>query len=103
MDSLPDSQTLLLLLVVALVAFQIGRMTAGGASPEERAERRMRERQEAERLFSGLPPAVQQQADAHIQQGRPIEAIKVIREHSGAGLKESKQAVDYRRASMGAV
>jgi ribosomal protein L7/L12 len=66
-------------------------------------QRKMEERQQAERLFAGLSPEVQQNIDAQIQSGKVIEAIKIVRVNSGAGLKDAKQAVDARRASMGAV
>lgn len=102
MENLDQTQILLLLAAVAGVAFMIGRSTAGGGNAEDRAEREMRERQEAERLFASLPPEVQQEVDALIAEGRTIEAVKLIRENSGADLKEAKKAVDMRRASMGA-
>lgn len=92
-----------LVVTVALIAFFIGRISSGGMSAEERTQRKMEERQEAERLFAGLSPEVQQEVDVRIQRGKIIEAVKIVRENSGAGLKEAKQAVDVRRASMGAV
>lgn len=103
LEDLGQTELLILFAAVAGAAFLVGRATGGGGSPEDRAERRMRERQEAERLFSGLPPEVQQDVDARLANGKTIEAVKIVRENSGAGLKEAKQAVDYRRASMGAV
>lgn len=39
--------------------------------------------------------------DAAIRAGRLIEAIKLHREATGMGLKESKEAVEARRAELG--
>ncbi len=102
LENLTSNQLWLVLTAVAVVAFILGRGSGGGASPEERAERQMREQQEAEQLFANLAPEVQQKVDERIQAGKKIEAIKLLREHSGAGLKASKQAVDMRQSMMGA-
>jgi ribosomal protein L7/L12 len=40
--------------------------------------------------FSSVPPAVL----AALHQGQKIEAIRLLREHSGLGLKEAKDVVD---------
>ena len=40
--------------------------------------------------FSSVPPAVL----AALHQGHKIEAIRLLREHSGLGLKEAKDVVD---------
>ena len=103
MEELFTTDNWTLVALVALVAFFVGRASGGGMSSEERMQQRMEERQAAERLFAGLPPEVQQDIDARIQDGKIIEAVKIVRENSGAGLKDAKQAVDARRASMGAV
>lgn len=102
METLTSTQLWLLLIAVAGVAFILGRATAGGANAEDRAAREMRERQEAERLFAAMPPDAQQDVDALIADGQTIEAVKKVREHSGAGLREAKSAVDVRRTTMGA-
>jgi ribosomal protein L7/L12 len=103
MEQLLSSQSWVLWSVLIVIAFFAGRASGGGMSSEERMQRKMEERQQAERLFAGLSPEVQQNIDAQIQSGKVIEAIKIVRVNSGAGLKDAKQAVDARRASMGAV
>ena len=101
MENLDQTQLIILLASVAGVSFIVGRATARGASSEDRAEKQMRALQEAEHLFSSLSPTVQQEVDSFIQSGKPIEAIKIVRQHSGAGLREAKFVVDRRRAAMG--
>ncbi len=95
----PDMATLLAL--VAIAAFIAGRVSVGGVSEDERAARRMQERQAAESQFAGLSPSVQGAVDERIRNGKIIEAIKIIRENTGAGLREAKLMVDARRASIG--
>ncbi|WDI32528.1 hypothetical protein PUV54_04880 [Hyphococcus flavus] len=103
MEEILTSESWVLWTVLIVIAFFAGRATGGGMSSEERTQKKMEERQNAERLFAGLSPDVQQDVDARIQRGKIIEAVKVVRENSGAGLKDAKQAVDARRASMGAI
>lgn len=100
MDFSGDAQFWLLLSAVAVGAYLLGRLTAGG-SPEDRADQRMRERREAEDAFSNMAPTAQQDIDTLLAEGRTIEAIKRFREETGLGLKQSKDAVDYRRRAMG--
>lgn len=100
MDNLDQTQFILLLASVAGVAFIIGRATAGGASSEAREERRMNQQMEAERLIASLTPAVQQEVDEKLKAGKLIEAIKIIRENTGAGLRDAKIAADLRRAAI---
>lgn len=102
METLTSTQLWMLLIAVAGVAFILGRATGGGGSAEDRAERQMRERQEAERLFAAMPPEAQQDVDALIADGRTVEAVKQVRQSSGADLREAKSAVDVRRTTMGA-
>ena len=40
------------------------------------------------------------QVEAHLYDGRKIEAIKVYREATGAGLKESKDILDQHEAEL---
>ena len=40
------------------------------------------------------PPSLSSQAIAALQSGNKIEAIKLVREATGLGLKEAKDAVD---------
>ncbi len=41
-----------------------------------------------------LAPGVLDQVLAHVRNGQPIDAIKLLREHAGLGLAEAKQLVD---------
>jgi ribosomal protein L7/L12 len=41
-----------------------------------------------------LPPEAETEVRALIESGAKIEAIKLVREKSGAGLREAKQLVD---------
>ncbi|MBB5518319.1 hypothetical protein [Amphiplicatus metriothermophilus] len=100
MDFIDDAAFWAVLAAVAIVAYLVGRMSGAG-SPEDRAERRMRERQEAENAFSNMAPSAQQEIDRLIAEGRMLEAIKRFREETGLGLKESRDAIDYRRAAIG--
>lgn len=102
MEALDSQQLWLLIAAVAVGAFMLGRMT-GGESPEDRAARRMQERQEIENAFANLSPDVQQEIDALIARRKKIEAIKRFREATGRGLKESKDAVEHRQAMMSGV
>lgn len=102
MENLDPVQIWLLMAAIAGVAFIAGRASAGGNSLDN-AEEQMRRRQESERLFASLPPEVQQDVDDRIQRRKTVEAIKIVQEHSGVGLKEAKQAIDERRAAMGAI
>lgn len=88
----------LVLAAVAYVAFMIGRMSGGkGETESEREMRRMQEEQEAEDAFASLSPSVQADVDRLLTEKKTIEAVKVIRENTGKGLKESKDVVDQRR------
>ncbi|PQA88513.1 hypothetical protein [Hyphococcus luteus] len=88
----------LALAAVAYVAFMIGRMSAAkGETAGEREMRRMQEEQAAEDAFASLSPSVQADVDQLLAEKKIIEAVKVIRENTGKGLKESKDVVDQRR------
>jgi len=43
---------------------------------------------------TSLPASVVTEIDSLVTAGRPIEAIKLLREHTGFGLAESKRAID---------
>lgn len=101
METLSTDQWLLIVAAAAIAAYLLGRAT-GGASPEERAEKRMRDRQEADALFNRMSPTKQQEVDAELTENKVVEAIKIIREETGASLREAKQAAEARRAAMGA-
>jgi hypothetical protein len=41
-----------------------------------------------------LPPSAETEIRALLQQRRKIDAIKLLREHTGIGLKEAKDRID---------
>ncbi|WP_186307558.1 hypothetical protein [Microbacterium sp. 1.5R] len=45
-------------------------------------------------LRSSLPTSAAAEIDRLVAAARPIEAIKLLREHTGLGLKQSKDAID---------
>ncbi len=92
----------LLIAFIAYVAFTIGRMSKSAETPEARATRRMEEETRAADAFSSLSPSIQSDVDRLLMDKKLIEAIKVIREHTGLGLKESKIAAEQRRAQIAA-
>ncbi|MEZ5891996.1 MAG: hypothetical protein R3C58_02445 [Parvularculaceae bacterium] len=81
---------------IAYVAFMIGRATKGSESAESREMRRMQEEQTALSAFSSLTPSIQTDVDRLLLDRKLIEAIKLIREHTGLGLKDSKFAAEQR-------
>lgn len=90
----------LVLAVVAYGAFMIGRAigraSAAAGSPESR---RMADEEEIAAATASLTPSVWAEVDRLLGEKKKIEAIKVLREASGLGLKLSKDAVE-RRAKM---
>lgn len=81
--------TVVLLLVLALLAF---RRRGGDMLEDQRREARSRAVPSAElRALLDRPDI----AEA-IAQGRKIEAIRLVRERSGLGLKEAKELVERR-------
>lgn len=49
-------------------------------------------------LRSEVVPSVPEECRHLVAEGKVIEAIKVYRQHTGAGLKEAKDAIDEYRA-----
>ena len=92
----------LFLAAVAYFAFMLGRLTAGGKreSPEEREMRRMNEAQASADAFAALTPSVQADVDRLLLDNKKIEAIKLFREHTGKGLKDSKDFADLRQKQI---
>ncbi|MFC2950987.1 ribosomal protein L7/L12 [Marinicaulis aureus] len=90
----------LLIAFLAYVAFTIGRMSKSGEAPEAREARRMAEETRAADAFASLSPSIQSDVDRLLMDKKKIEAIKVIREHTGLGLKESKIAADKRASQI---
>ena len=79
-------------LVIAVAAFALGRMTA--KSPIER-DREKREQAAAQRhLRAAMKPELLAEVRGLIGQNRRIEAIKLVREQLGIGLKEAKDLVE---------
>jgi hypothetical protein len=48
----------------------------------------------ATEVRAALPPSVAEEIDRLVAADQPIAAIKLLREHSGYGLKESKHLVE---------
>lgn len=89
------------LIAVGYFAFRIGRATGRPReSAEERQMRRMQEETNAANAFAELSPAVQTDVDRLLMDKKVIEAIKVIREHTGLGLRDAKLATDHRRKQL---
>ena len=96
MENLETDQLLFLVAAVAVAAFWLGRASARSGGGESGESRRLREQQEIEQLYDGLPSALQEEVDSLLVQGKMLEAIKRIREETGMGLREAKRLVDYR-------
>lgn len=56
---------------------------------------------ELRELRSTVGPQLPEECRRMVADGRYIEAIKVYREHTGAGLKDAKDAIDQHRAVSG--
>ncbi len=97
MESLDPTGRWLLLTVTAFVAFMLGRASKGGDGVDPVA-RRMAEEQDIAQATANLSPTVWAEVDRLLSERKKIEAIKVLREASGLGLKLSKQAVEQRAA-----
>ncbi len=95
MESFEPYQLWLVMAAVAYVGFLLGRATKG-VSLEERQRQRMLEQQEIETAMAGLDASKLEQVDRLMADARKIEAIKVLREATGLGLKLSKMAVERR-------
>lgn len=90
----------LALAAVAYIAFMIGRATgraSGGAGSSE--SRRMADEQAIATATANLSPSVWADIDRLLAEKKKIEAIKVLREASGLGLKLAKDAVEQRAAT----
>lgn len=93
-------QVFLLLAAIGGLFFWLGRATARSETAEQREMRRMREREAGAAALSSLAPSSQADVDRLVMDGKIIEAVKLVREATGLGLKESKDAVDARRAAL---
>ncbi len=97
MNALEPIQIWLLLAAVAYIAFMAGRATAGRGDRESREARALRVQEHAERTFSEMTASTREEVDRLLHEGKIIDAIRLVRESSGLGLKDAKQAVDWRR------
>lgn len=100
MTNLDPAAQWLLLAFVAWGSFMIGRASANRTSAEERRMRRENDEQEASEAFAGLPSPVHADIDRLLLDGKLIEAIKLVREHTGLGLRDSKFAAEQRRRQI---
>lgn len=101
MENLEPIQIWLLMAAVAYVAFMTGRATAGSGDKESREARVLRQQESAERVFSDLSASTREEVDRLLNDGKIINAVKLIRENAGLGLRDAKLAVDWRRRIMG--
>ncbi len=97
MQNLDPLQIWLLMAAVAYLAFMAGRATANSGDKESRESRALRTEENAERTFSGMTASTREEIDRLLHDGKIIAAVKIVRENSGLGLREAKQAVDWRR------
>jgi ribosomal protein L7/L12 len=96
MENLDPLGHWLLLAVTAWISFMIGRSTARrGGDP---ATRKLAEEQEIAAATANLSPSIWADVDRLLSEKKKIEAIKVLREASGLGLKQAKDAVEQRAA-----
>ncbi len=95
MENLDPMGRWLLLAVVAWIAFMIGRATGRGGG-ESREARAVRENEEIAAATAQISHATWDEVDRLTAAGKKIEAIKVLRDASGLGLKLSKDAVERR-------
>ena len=82
------------LALVAVIAFIVGRMTVvrvtdGGASVAD-----------IESTVAGLSSDARLAVEAKIREGKFIEGVKLMRERTGMGLRDSKLACDRIKAGL---
>ncbi len=85
---------------VAYAAFLFGRATKP-VNPQERERRRLVEEKEIETALSDLSASKWEEIDRLLAGKKKIEAIKILREATGLGLKLSKAAVENRGRQQG--
>lgn len=86
----------LLMAAGALTIFALGWFTGRGTA----AGRVLSGRPSSVHVFAGIGPAVRAEIEAAIADGHKIEAIKLLRDATGMGLKESRDAVEAMEAAM---
>lgn len=80
------------LLLALFVGFIAGRMTA--KDPIQRDKERREHEAAIRRYKAEIKPELLAEARALVRDNRKIEAIKLVREQMGIGLKEAKDLVD---------
>jgi ribosomal protein L7/L12 len=100
MEELASEQFWLVLLGVAVGAFLLGRASSG-SNAEARERRRLEEEQEVESALTRVAPSKLAEIDRLLADRKKIEAIKLLREQTGLGLKASKLAGERRGAQQG--
>lgn len=95
MENFNSIQPWLLMSAVAYAAFLIGRATKP-VSPQERNHRRLVEEEEIETALREVTKSKWEEIDRLLSDRKKIEAIKVLREATGLGLKLSKMAAERR-------
>lgn len=88
--SLNNTDVLVTLIVVAFIAYLIGKANGG---PDRDGMQGEANRAQA---VAGLTPQQKMDIDAAIDSNKKIEAIRIMRAATGMGLKQSKLAVDAR-------
>ncbi len=97
MNALDPTQIWLLMAAVAYIAFMAGRATANRGDAESRETRALRQQESAERIFSEMDASIREEVDRLLNDGKIINAVKIVRENTGLGLRDAKLAVDWRR------
>src|SRR4051812_47952712 len=85
--------------VVVVIAVIVGAAVLGVWLAARREERSLRGRGATPTIATGrreLPgdPGLWREIEAELRASRKIQAIKLLREHTGLGLREAKDAVD---------
>jgi len=89
--------------LVFLVGFIFGRRTGGGRDlsgpPKTRSSPPAHHRRRTSHAppQANLDPELRAEIEAMLGSGKKIEAIKLLREATGMGLKESKEAIEEGR------
>ena len=101
MTSFEPYQLWLLIAAVAYIAFIVGRASGRhGATAGEREQDKFLRQQQAEVTFKSLGVSKREEVDRLLEAGKIIAAVKVVREETGGGLKDSKAVVDGRMQAL---
>ncbi|KJS27459.1 MAG: hypothetical protein VR75_03050 [Hyphomonadaceae bacterium BRH_c29] len=88
-------------LVTLLAAFLLGRFTAGGKT-RNRLSPTPPTSEEISAALKRVTLSRWMEIDAELDARKKIKAIKLLRETTGLGLKDSKEAVEARQRQRGA-